>query len=94
MIHALAAAEAALEFEHRDLHWGNILVVKTREPYTTYTIQGCTYRVPNCGLKSTVIDYTISRLTNSSTGEPIFTDLAHDEDQFCGKRALRLSSHL
>jgi serine/threonine-protein kinase haspin len=83
VMHALAAAEAALEFEHRDLHWGNILVVKAREPYSTYTIQGTTFRVPNCGLKSTIIDYTISRLT-SFNGDAVFTDLANDEDQFCG----------
>ncbi|CAL7944658.1 unnamed protein product [Xylocopa violacea] len=35
---ALAVAEKAVEFEHRDLHWGNILISRTNEPFVYYKL--------------------------------------------------------
>ncbi|XP_060813689.1 uncharacterized protein LOC132905941 isoform X2 [Bombus pascuorum] len=35
---ALAVAEKAIEFEHRDLHWGNILISSANEDYVHYKI--------------------------------------------------------
>jgi len=41
---ALAVAEEALAFEHRDLHWGNIML---SPPHTTHI----TARLKGCGIK-------------------------------------------
>lgn len=35
---ALAVAEKAIEFEHRDLHWGNILISRTNESHVYYQL--------------------------------------------------------
>ncbi|XP_047500319.1 uncharacterized protein LOC125046573 [Penaeus chinensis] len=60
--YSLAVAEQELEFEHRDLHWGNVLVAPTKESMMDFRVSGATYRLPTKGLKATVIDFTLSRL--------------------------------
>ncbi|KAJ3157830.1 hypothetical protein HDU89_000209 [Geranomyces variabilis] len=66
LVCALAAAEEAMEFEHRDLHWGNVLVreVANRndDDLVSYTVDGKECRVPHCGLRMCIIDYTWSRV--------------------------------
>lgn len=47
----LAVAEKALEFEHRDLHWGNILIARTKEPYIYYNLGGREIKFPSKGVK-------------------------------------------
>jgi len=48
---ALAIAEKALEFEHRDLHWGNVLISRTKEPYIYYNLEGREVKFPSKGVK-------------------------------------------
>ncbi len=83
MAFTLGTAEAGIHFEHRDLHWGNILVLPTTEKSVRYTIDGVSCEVPTCGVKSTVIDFTISRCRDKN-GNTAFTDLSNDEEQFEG----------
>lgn len=60
---ALAAAEESLQFEHRDLHWGNVLVRPTDKADIKYRVLGKTMNVPSLGVEASVIDFTLSRLT-------------------------------
>ena len=59
---SLAVAEAALEFEHRDLHWGNVLVKRTKETTLLYTLDGDDIEISTHGVRVAVIDFTLSRL--------------------------------
>ncbi|XP_007521084.1 serine/threonine-protein kinase haspin [Erinaceus europaeus] len=80
---SLAVAEAALHFEHRDLHWGNILLKKTSFKELQYTLNGETSTIPTHGLQVNIIDYTLSRLERD--GIVIFCDISKDEDLFTGE---------
>lgn len=55
-------AERALKFEHRDLHWGNILLAPTDEKHITFKLDGEEVHVESHGVKVTIIDYTLSRM--------------------------------
>lgn len=77
----LAVAESKYEFEHRDLHWGNILLRHTEEREATFVLNGQTYTVPTEGVQVTIIDYTLSRMLYKRNYLQ-FNDLAHDEDLF------------
>nr|CAD7405841.1 unnamed protein product [Timema poppensis] len=50
--HALAVAECSLEFEHRDLHWGNILISPTRDTISRFCIRGKQIDVATKGVKA------------------------------------------
>ncbi|XP_006167658.1 serine/threonine-protein kinase haspin, partial [Tupaia chinensis] len=80
---SLAVAEASLHFEHRDLHWGNVLLKKTNLKELHYTLNGQTSTIPTCGLQVNIIDYTLSRLERD--GIVIFCDISKDEDLFKGE---------
>lgn len=56
--HALAVAEQALKFEHRDLHWGNVLVAKTRKRNGHFVRDGRSYKFSLCGVK---VSYSTSK---------------------------------
>lgn len=77
---SLAVAEAALEFEHRDLHWGNVLITPTDEPTVTFRMNGREFEVPTKGVKLMIIDFTLSRMTSGDCC--IYNDLAMDPDLF------------
>lgn len=77
---ALAVAEESLEFEHRDLHWGNLLISRTDEAQIDFKLNNKSVRVPSRGVKVSVIDFTLSRM--SYQGCSIFNDLSMDEDLF------------
>ena len=50
------------EFEHRDLHWGNVLIAETDMEHVEFTQDGKTYILRSHGLLATIIDFTFSRL--------------------------------
>ncbi|KAL3515873.1 hypothetical protein ACH5RR_022775 [Cinchona calisaya] len=81
---ALAVAEAAYEFEHRDLHWGNILLNRKGSEMLSFTLEGRKVKVRTYGLLISIIDFTLSRI---NTGEDIlFLDLSSDPELFEGPK--------
>lgn len=84
---ALAVAEEAAEFEHRDLHWGNLLV-KPAAPGEALRcrLRGVELEVCGGGPRCTLIDFTLSRLQTAG-GALAFCDLAADPELFVGPRA-------
>ncbi|KAL2511778.1 Protein kinase superfamily protein [Abeliophyllum distichum] len=81
---ALAVAEAAYEFEHRDLHWGNILLSRKGSNTLQFTLEGRQINVKTFGLLISIIDFTLSRI---NTGEDIlFLDLSSDPELFNGPK--------
>ncbi|XP_009571886.1 PREDICTED: serine/threonine-protein kinase haspin, partial [Fulmarus glacialis] len=79
---SLAVAEQELHFEHRDLHWGNVLVKKTDVKELNYVLNGATRTIPTAGIHVNIIDYTLSRLEKD--GLTVFCDLSTDEELFQG----------
>ncbi|KAJ7416440.1 serine/threonine-protein kinase haspin [Willisornis vidua] len=79
---SLAVAEQELHFEHRDLHWGNVLVKTTKEKALHYMLSGTTHTIPTEGIQVNIIDYTLSRLEKD--GLTVFCDLATEEELFQG----------
>ncbi|KAG2436314.1 hypothetical protein HXX76_006625 [Chlamydomonas incerta] len=87
---SLAVSEAALAFEHRDLHWGNVLIRPHAPPdgsagTMTARLRGHTLKVSSCGLVATIIDFTNSRL-QAADGTLAFCDLEADQAVFEGTR--------
>ncbi|XP_040388702.1 serine/threonine-protein kinase haspin [Cygnus olor] len=79
---SLAVAEQELHFEHRDLHWGNVLVKKTDVKELNYVLNGMMCTIPTRGIHVNIIDYTLSRLEKD--GLTVFCDLSTDEELFQG----------
>lgn len=77
---SLAVAESQFQFEHRDLHWGNVLVVPTTETSLTFILNGKSIEIRTHGIKATIIDYTLSRLVFKNCC--LFQDLAADPELF------------
>lgn len=82
---SLAAAESEFEFEHRDLHWGNILVRNTEHDITDFVVSGCPYEVPTGKVEVSIIDFTLSRI--SKDGYTVYDDLSKYSDLFTGDAA-------
>ncbi|XP_061400769.1 serine/threonine-protein kinase haspin homolog [Musca vetustissima] len=80
IIFALAVGEDVYEFEHRDLHWGNVLIAKTDQKYFSYKIKGQSVNLASKGVQVTIIDYTLSRITYGDCC--YFNDLSLDKDLF------------
>ncbi|GIY10338.1 hypothetical protein CDAR_44341 [Caerostris darwini] len=59
---ALAVAEAAYNFEHRDIHLGNILVRSTNAVSLKYTIHDRHFSIETVGYHVFIIDFTLSRI--------------------------------
>ncbi|XP_005056755.1 PREDICTED: serine/threonine-protein kinase haspin [Ficedula albicollis] len=79
---SLAVAEQELHFEHRDLHWGNVLVKRTEVKELQYMLSGETHSIPTAGIHVSIIDYTLSRLEKD--GLTAFCDLSTDQELFQG----------
>ncbi|XP_056662898.1 serine/threonine-protein kinase haspin [Monodelphis domestica] len=80
---ALAVAEAALHFEHRDLHWGNVLVKRTSAKELGYTLNGQAATIATHGIHVNIIDYTLSRLEKD--GLVVFCDISQEQELFQGE---------
>lgn len=63
---SLASVENSLRFEHRDLHWGNILVKPTTVAELTFLVEGRLVTARTHGIQATIIDYTLSRMEKST----------------------------
>jgi serine/threonine-protein kinase haspin len=73
VICSIAIAENAIEFEHRDLHPGNILIDRTDDQYIDYCLNGKCFQLKLHGYRVTIIDTTFSR--SKVNNETIFNDL-------------------
>ncbi|XP_017481927.1 PREDICTED: putative serine/threonine-protein kinase haspin homolog [Rhagoletis zephyria] len=80
VILTLAVAEQAYQFEHRDLHWGNILILNTNMKELKFTLDNQAYIVPTKGVRATLIDYTLSRMTFDNCCH--YNDISCDEELF------------
>jgi len=80
---SLAVAEECLEFEHRDLHIGNLLIDKCSHKETIRYLLGEEEIVlESHGVKVAIIDFTNSRIRKGGT--TIYLDLSDDEELFQG----------
>ena len=77
---SLAVGEAAVEFEHRDLQWGNVLLREEPADHLPGLLRGRRYRLPTAGLRATLIDFTLSRLR--ADGAVVYNNLAEDPTLF------------
>lgn len=81
----LAVAEEACKFEHRDLHWGNLLLKRSCESRVNYTLRDVEMAVDTCGLGIQIIDFTLSRL-ETDQGYIAFCDLSAEPELFNGPK--------
>uniref|UniRef100_A0AAR5PAR2 non-specific serine/threonine protein kinase n=2 Tax=Dendroctonus ponderosae TaxID=77166 RepID=A0AAR5PAR2_DENPD len=80
---ALAIAEEELEFEHRDFHWGNILLARVPEDEkVNFTYKGHEISLESHGVKVSIIDFTMSRISLNQVA--VYTNLANDCGVFNG----------
>jgi serine/threonine-protein kinase haspin len=85
---SLAVAEEACEFEHRDLHWGNVLLARQPgAPDARHTLRGVRLAAQTAGLRVTLIDFTLSRMAPRH-GDVAFCDLEADPELFGGPKAV------
>ncbi|XP_023297390.2 serine/threonine-protein kinase haspin homolog isoform X1 [Lucilia cuprina] len=80
IILTLAVGENEFQFEHRDLHWGNVLVLNTNRPSIPYKLGDDNITIPTKGIEITIIDYTLSRMTFNDYC--FYNDLSSDEELF------------
>ncbi|GFH05573.1 protein kinase domain-containing protein, partial [Haematococcus lacustris] len=90
---ALAVGEEALEFEHRDLHWGNVMVQAAASPTINFRLKGQDIKVDTHGMTAALIDFTASRL-RTLTGKLAYCNLSSDPELFEGpKGEVQVSLH-
>ncbi|CAF92724.1 unnamed protein product, partial [Tetraodon nigroviridis] len=80
---ALAVAEQELHFEHRDLHWGNVLVKPTKQKKGSFLLNGTVHSVETRGVLVRIIDYSLSRLEIDDL--TVSCDISNDEELFMGQ---------
>ncbi|KAI6175593.1 Non-specific serine/threonine protein kinase [Aphelenchoides bicaudatus] len=83
IITSLQIAEKVLEFEHRDLHIGNVLINRVdANQEIEYCSENNKFKLNSNGVVATIIDFTNSRINKD--GLTIFLDLASDTELFEG----------
>ncbi|XP_053200349.1 LOW QUALITY PROTEIN: serine/threonine-protein kinase haspin-like [Panonychus citri] len=80
---SLAAAEEEFEFEHRDLHTGNVLIMPCTESHLDYKVNNKNIKLPSMNLKVSVIDFTLARMAKD--GYIVYDDLSKYEEIFTGE---------
>ncbi|KAJ2483272.1 hypothetical protein IWW56_000464 [Coemansia sp. RSA 2131] len=88
---SMALAERNNRFEHRDLHWGNIMVTRYHSnltflyqlPPTGSRLKSTLISIPSYKVRCTIIDYTLSRLhidndAKDATSKPATYDSANN----------------
>ncbi|KAL7404280.1 hypothetical protein ABVT39_012438 [Epinephelus coioides] len=80
---ALAVAEQELHFEHRDLHWGNVLVKTTKQKTGSFLLNGAAHTLETKGVLVRIIDYSLSRLEIDDL--TVSCDISTDEELFMGQ---------
>ncbi|XP_055014329.1 serine/threonine-protein kinase haspin isoform X2 [Boleophthalmus pectinirostris] len=80
---ALAVAEQELQFEHRDLHWGNVLVKVTKDKTAEFSLNGTVHSLETKGVLVRIIDYSLSRLEIDEL--TVSCDISNDEELFMGQ---------
>ena len=75
-----------MKFEHRDLHWGNVLLQRCGVDETRRArLNGVELTYPTNGLAVNIIDFTLSRLDMGDGKEDVaFCDLEADPELFEG----------
>ncbi|XP_068139943.1 serine/threonine-protein kinase haspin homolog isoform X2 [Drosophila tropicalis] len=76
----LAVGELEHQFEHRDLHWGNILIKAASVKKIPFKLNGRILSIPSKGIRTTIIDYTLSRIKFNKFC--YYNDLSSDEELF------------
>lgn len=103
VVRTLARGEAECEFEHRDLHWGNILIDRSEEDEILERLldnldleDGGKELVDRewDGVKVTLIDYTLSRAKVDDLLGYVACYGFEDETLFEGKRIIGLQGTL
>ncbi|KAK8784079.1 hypothetical protein V5799_009555 [Amblyomma americanum] len=64
---SLAVAEAALQFEHRDLGLNHVLVDETTLQLLQFCIDGKSTIINSWGVRATVIDFAAARINNATS---------------------------
>ena len=82
IINFFSVAEKAFEFEHRDLHWGNVLVRESSVKELSYKIGERQFHIKTDGVEARIIDFTLSRMTPPDDGCEIYNNLADDPALF------------
>ncbi|KFM59735.1 hypothetical protein X975_11713, partial [Stegodyphus mimosarum] len=81
---ALAVAEEAYNFEHRDLHLGNILIQRTDSVSLKYTIYDLHFSVQTVGHQAFIIDFNLSRIYGGDKVYCVSLDSCVSKDEsFC-----------
>ena len=78
----ISVAENAFQFEHRDLHWGNILVRQGPQRNLKYQIGHSSFELKSEGVDANIIDFSLSRMTTNDDGCEIYNNLAEDPNLF------------
>ncbi|KAG1655770.1 hypothetical protein FOA52_008477 [Chlamydomonas sp. UWO 241] len=81
----LAVGEAAVEFEHRDLHWGNLLIAPALTRSIAFRLDDVDIMVESAGVRASLIDFSASRLI-AADGTLAFCDLSQDPEIFEGPK--------
>lgn len=79
-------AEREVEFEHRDLHWGNLLIERRdkKSPLdVAVNVNGVELRIASDGLIARMIDFNLSRL--KTAGGVVHASTFADEELFAGQ---------
>ncbi|KAI1268690.1 hypothetical protein F5Y18DRAFT_239570 [Xylariaceae sp. FL1019] len=83
---ALARAETRIEFEHRDLHEGNLCIRKIGEPVPQDERERQVH-FGFSGLEITILDYGLSRAGSGGDSETVAYDLERDLSIFTSEHA-------